>query len=923
MREPVLRASRVVPTAALFLLVGLLGGPAALPGTVAAVAHPSGAAGSCPGSYSTASMTGRLAYDHPFGATPVVGNRTIVVNYSYQETFSGPSSPTYRCIATNLSVPTATNGTFLVQPPIPAGNCTGVHHCQVNSGPFGPYRYRVVGGDPAGDLLRVGYNGSTIRLTWTSAFADLRLSPVGPLTVSTGDVVSLTASPWAGDGQPSPANVSYGWGVTGSGWRTDDTSGASTAVVAADGAGPGTAALSVNATYNGTVFPTVRRSVLLTAVTTTIANASVAPSAIDAEQSVSVALSGSGAAGYTYTGSVSPGDGSDPVALACASSSSGSPTVAVLCRATLAYPSPGTVQPVVNLTNGHSEARWDLPSVRIAPAMGITLGPDPAAGYPGLDVPFFLSVRDGTGTGPFGPACLAPGDGGSNCTTSFGPDLPIRHAYLSVGTYTASGWVVDGTGANRSATVPVTIADRPHVPATLGGCPTGVVEGSRVLSLTSDLSGGLWPAAYWWNDSRPNATLALGFRTADGPLEIPWNVSLVGDHVLTLTVVDALGTRVASTCRAVVVTGPAVAVTPVDATPLPSLPAGRTENVSFRAIDAAGATVPSFAALVELRATGPAAPGSLALVDAAGPLALSTQGFGEVPASAWDAGRLNLTFAATRSGLWNLTLVPGVGWPIHLAVPVVADGAEPRLVDPVVASSSDRGGATQYDVVDPYGNAVLGGYVIVRAAFAVGTVDTDAGIQDHRGIGRVWVNYSALDGGRGVIYVLSASGVQLLAPAIVPAAAVAPDPGNGMLAVAGLLVIGSAAGVAIVRHRFRRPRPGPEPEVEEPELARHAAGRDHLLRRLSEGAGVSLPDLAEGWTGPAPAPTPSEISEWLSTLVADGNAVARSDPLGRPIFLLATPPDDPPPLYLDESTLERALSSRAGTDEDPDPDGRP
>ncbi|HTT26056.1 MAG TPA: hypothetical protein VMH90_03720, partial [Thermoplasmata archaeon] len=278
-----------------------------------------------------------------------------------------------------------------------------------------------------------------------------------------------------------------------------------------------------------------------------------------------------------------------------------------------------------------------------------------------------------------------------------------------------------------------------------------------------------------------------------------------------------------------------------------------------------------------------------------------------VAAAAWGAdGRLNLSVGSQRAGTWFLNLSPAEGppaGPVGISLTVRADAVAPQLRDPSDAREGPRSGSTLYRIVDPYGNPIPEGFVVVRSAFPSGVLTVDEPIRD----GSVWVNYTAIGSSAGTVVVLSEYGVALLPTILVPAVAVATLAWDGPAILTGAAVVTAVAVVLAVRGRHRGP---PAPPGNDAELERHAAGRDHLLRKLAEGPCDAFPALASGWTGPPPRPERHELVEWLEALIADGLVVAQIGPAGRPEFLRADAGEVRSDLVLDDAALERALSRR-------------
>ena len=908
---------RMVP----FLLVALLStnpSMASHPGAGAAApldALSSSHGTPCPGPMIADQYPGSLGVDAPFGTPPAVANRTVHVDYWYQSNVtSATSGTTISCLARTATAVTGGNGSFVLPAGIPNGSCT-VHACTQNSGPFGPARFGVNATDPPGDTLRVTRDGTRVVLYWTAALAAVAISPWGRQVLSTDAPTNFTAVGSAGDGGPSPATLDPHWVISGADWSLIGASnGTTTRIEASDGAASGSLRLDANGSLNGTFLGMPPFVDALEAVPTSLSTGTLAPTSVDAGDPVSVALTGEGAAGYAYSAFAAPGLAVPAVALPCTVSAPNlQSVVSISCRGSFSYPSAGVAQPWANLSNGYSTARWTFPQVVVASALTVTMTPDPAAGYRNEAIPFVVGVASGSGTPPYGPACLAPGTGALECASVGSTSWSLGYAYTTDGSYTAVASVVDGAGANHTRSVPVHVADPPGLSSLSTG--TNRVAAGSTISITAYLSGGLWPARYWWNDSDPNGTLRSGALGSDGTLGLTQSFPWAGLHQITLTVVDALGTRVASSTALDVASGPANGLRCEGGTLLPDGAAGAVLPLHVRAVDAVGSVAGTFADPLVLTALGPS--GALDVNGSPAPVVPSGNGSWAVPGSAWAGGWLNLTYSSREAGRWNLSLSDPRSSSIptlRVTVSVVADGRHPRLVGAPGERPSGRSSDTHWTVEDPYGNPVVDGYVVVRSVFASGSLSVDSPILDQAGVGGVWVNYTALDDGAGTVHVLDEQNESLLPAIAVPAAAAAMGSSEVLpvLALLGLVTVGGI--LLVLRFRPRPARPGGS-ELEG-ELERHAAGRTHLLQRLSEGPASSLEDLEGAWEGPPPRPEPSEIVEWMAALLTEGVVSAEAGPGGAPRFVLTAERSEAPGLTLDDAALERALARR---DEEPDP----
>lgn len=873
-----------------------------------AAVHPAGA---CPGASIASSYRGQLNVTDPFESPPSVANRTVVASYEFQENITSDHVTTISCLPYNATASTGPTGAFTLTPTVPTGRCGGAY-CQVDTGPFGPVSFTLRNATPPGDLLRVDLRGTYVGLLWTRALASVSIDPSGPQVLSAEAPTNFSALALAGDGGPSPATLATHWVVRGTGWTLlGNATDPAVQLEGAAGASNGSLVLFANGSYLGTGFGFAPFVDALADVATTLGSASLSPVALDAGVAATVQLAGQGAAGYNYTAELAPGAGLAPQALACRSAPASLPSVlALTCAGRYTYADPGNETPLLSLTNGFSAANRSLPEVDVAPALSVVATPVAAAGYVGRPLSFAVAIGPGEGTPPYGPVCLAPGAGPTVCRSGGDGPWNLSARYPSPGSFDAELSVADAAGANRSVEVPVTIADVPDLGAVQSDGNT--VNTSSPLDLSAPYGGGLLPAWFWWNDTTLGTTLASGVVGADGTLALRFLSALPGYHALTLTVVDGLGSRNTSGIGLSVNAGPAAGLVAAGGALPSAVRAGTPWNLSVRMVTTAGITVTAYEGTVPVTLAGPGTAAAADWSGRTGALTAPSEGPLLVPSADWSDGYLNLSLTLTVAGAWNLSLGGGgvPGPPLELTVPVVADPLTERLLDPRTIDGGTRQNATLWTIVDGFGNPVLNGYVVVQSVFPSGSFVDESPVEVTGGIGRVWVNVTPLGSGAGTVWVRNPATGAWLLPAIAVPAAPSPTltPTSLLLFLAGgaLVAVGAAA---VARRAFRR-RPGPPDPSEE--LERHAAGRDHLLVRLAEGPTASWKELGRGWTGPRPPPTPAELGEWLSALVAEGAVQARRGPGGRPVFSLAGAPDGPAGVTLDAGALERALARRDG-----------
>ncbi|MCI4366229.1 MAG: hypothetical protein L3K08_00585 [Thermoplasmata archaeon] len=876
------------------------------PGSPAALGSP------CSGNRITSRFPGYVGTDHPFGHAPSVGGLMVTIDFEYQENNSSSSGYVLACRTTNATGVTSSSGTFLLNLSVPSGSCNGAQWCLTNTGPFGPFSFHLNRSDPPGDLLRAGWRRDRMELVWTSALGGVSVTPAGPINTSVNDPLRLTAEALAGDGSRSPADLSYLWLVKGGAWQVEGGgSNASASVESVGTGGAGIAAVEVTGSYNGTAMGSIIARVSVDAIVTRIETGALAPVAADEGQSIVVQLVGDGAVGFSYNATVYPGLEQPAVPLSCLPSPGGSTDVVVDCTGAVVYAAVGIASPSAILSNGHSNATWNFSNLTVAPPPEFSFTPDPAMGYSGAPIRFGLALAGATGTAPFGPACVASGTGAIDCAPPGGSTWSIDIAYARPGRYVAEGSVVDATGSNETRTVPVTVADLPRLGPV--AAPTDPLFVGGVDDLTANLSGGLWPLSYYWNDSIPGTTVAEGSLERDGAIQFAFTPTAPGLHQLSLVVVDAGGTRRAATVALDVGPGIPVRWEAIGGGDLPPVLAGQPANVSLRAVDRFGNSVAGFDPTLQMHVVGPGPAGHLEVNTPQGSASspAGTDPTGQIPAAAWGpSGLLNLSLSSLEVGTWRLNLtgapdLPGATLPI--SVVVRADDRGPKLLDPSRARSDPRSASTLWSIEDPYGNPILTGYIVIRTEFPSGVLDVDAPILAGANAGKVWVNYTAIGSDAGTVVVLSAYGLELLPTIQVPAASVLTVPWDGVTILGGSTIVTLVAIVFALRGRRRAT---PSEADGDAELERHAAGRDHLLRVLSDQPVDSFAFLASGWTGPAPRPDRPELIEWLSGLIAEGAIVAQYGPHGRPEFLRADAREVRSDLVLDDAALETALAHR-------------
>jgi hypothetical protein len=868
-----------------------------------------------------------------YSGTVVISNSTFIpvtpVNYSYFEeiasSVNGGVPYAYACDLANGSVsPTPPSGTFSLSIlPTPVESCGpevgGDQYCNTTSGPYVGVSVAPAPPYPTGLEPRVTRSGDAFHIEYYRDLVGVTLAPATPaLAWSTGAVVPYVATSVSSLGGPSPDPPSYTWTVTGAGWSlVGTTRGAEANVTAVPGAAQGN--LSVTATLetaSGTEV-TPPASAALTAVATTVVNATVTRTTVDEWQPLAVTLNGSGADGYVYRATVTPGLGGPPVSDECAVTAGAGGTGTIACSVPVTYSADGTAAPSVTLSNGDSSASVALPNVTVASPPVVAFASPDLAGYVGTPIPVVVTAESGTGLSPYAQACLADGLGRATCTESPGPTWTFTATYPAPGVYSARAWAVDAAGENVSTAAPVIVADPLGVELM---APPAPVPDGVATTLLANVSGGLVPARAWWNASDLAVPFAVVPISADGPISAPFDPPVQGSVTVSITVVDELGSVERSTVSVEVGVGPVTALVAATVAPLPSVLAGGPVALSWQAHDAAGEVVPDYdsAAEVELTEAGTDVPGWVNTSSGA-PLASPLPGWFNVPATAWSNGSLNLSVTATVAGTVDAQLTVAARGSPSVATYSVSFGPDVdhlRLFDPWVAESGPRSGATLWHVSDRFGNPAWGADLFVTAAFGASTITTAIPVaMDPDDAAVAWVNFSAPGASAGTVTVRDAAGDLLLAPVSVGSVGPTAIGSLPVMALVPSLALAVGAGVVVVRSR--RARAGAaRPVDEEAELRRLAEGREHVVAIVRALGPVDLAGLASAWE---PPPAPADLSDWVASLLTDNTLGAEFGDDGVPRFVLTPEAEEPPRIELDPAALERAELARDAATGEEDP----
>ena len=914
----------IVTLVAFFILGGLAtaaAGPAA-PGAGGHALLEAGGSASCGPAIPASGVQGSLTIDGGPLAPSAAGGLTLTYTYVLRyQTVETPGNISFGsgCVRAEGNATTTQVGSFSFVPPIPPTTCTaanGAELCTMYSEPAAPVGVSLAAGVPSGYAVTVAGSSSPITVTLIYQLASVTVAPGGPtVTTSVGAPTGFAASAWTANGSATGLPTTFSWNVNGTGWSFDGPAvGPSVHLTAVDGASAANVTVRADASVNGAELTPVTATVHVVAIPTEIETGEANRTVLDAGGMVGVRLTALGAGGFPYSAFVEPGLGLSEVAAPCRTGSTTGGTVEVVCAASITYPSAGTAQPYANVTNGYSSALWPFPNIEVHPPPDVQVGPAAPIGYALAPIAITVTAVNGSGAPPYVRACLAAPPAPTTCLGTPGPSWSFSRTFDLPGNYSAIASAVDADGTNASTALTVEV-----VPAlALGPVATSGpnVTAEAVVDLHATVSGGVLPLHYWWNISGLAGPLLDGDLSSDGTLTATDVPAVAGPMMVTLTVLDRLGTI--ATSELLLSVGPAAAerIAPVLAPPAGPVVVGTSVPLAWGAFDPMGAADTSFAAAVELNVGSTAAQlETWVNASAVGPLAPVGGGRFGVPANAWVDGVLevNLTVGTAAA---NVTIgLSGASLPgavASMSLSVEPDRAHVRLFSPTVVHAGARTNATLWRAEDRFGNPVPGALFTVELSFGGERDDVVvAAITLPDGGSGVWVNYSAPTGGDGRITIVDAAGAVVLGPLFVPAArgAPPPDPTVDALATVVPLSVAGAATFAVMRRRRRARETAP---VEE-ELRRLAEGRTRAVELIGRAGALDLPGLEEAWG----QPVPPALADWLASLVADGTVRATIGDDGRARFCLAHGSVGGPRVTFDPEVLDRSLRLRDEALDDP------
>jgi hypothetical protein len=531
----------ILGVVALLLIVAACVPPAATDSVGHRTGLAAALAGACLGAGVAANATATLVRVGSSIPLPSVGGVSITVDYFYTQTTRLANQTNTSCVAASASGLTGTSGNASIPLPIPSNVCSPTA-CATYAGPYGPLRFATAGA-PAGFFERDPTNGtSPATLWWDADLYRADTNVTGLRVVSADAPIAISAAAFDAVGDPVTSSLLYQWTLSGLGWELSSPSGPNVTVEGTSSGWTGTLSVTVEATFGTTTESVKSATISFVAITTELRNATASPAPVDPGRPVTFSLTGVGASGYSYVATVSPGLGVSPVTAPCTSAPLPNGTTNVSCRLSAVYPSAGTAFPTASISNGDSTSELPLAPVVVHPAEELSVAAPEWRTYPNRSLEITVNVTSGTGTAPYGPACLGtlPGPGltcefGNRTSFLFTVSFPVP------GDYVVQVTVADGLGENVSASAVVVVV--PLLTARANGSSAITLFTNQTAHLSVLVSGGALPIESWWNASTPTGTLCWGDLAFDGTIACPYPTSTLGATSLTVTLRDALGSE--------------------------------------------------------------------------------------------------------------------------------------------------------------------------------------------------------------------------------------------------------------------------------------------------------------------------------------------------------------------------------------------
>lgn len=497
------------------------------------------ATGTCSGATEPAAANGTLVLVGNSTPLPSVSGVPVHVHYYYTEIEKVGGATTETCVAASAAGPTGSGGSFSIPLPLPANHCLP-SSCFIYEGPYAPLTISTAGA-PSGYFEKDPSGGTRAApIFWEADLYAVALNVTGSEVVSTDAPVRLSAVGHDALGGPAVGSVAYHWHSAGLGWSNSSATGPNTTVQGIDSGWPGSVSVTAQATYASTT-ETVQSGILtLLPIATRVLSGTVSPDPVDPGVPITFVVRGTGAPGYSYSATVDPGLGAGTVAGGCANGPGANGTTNLTCQVRAAYPTAGTAYPTASLSNGYSSAQLTMTPVSVHPVEQVSLTLPRFVTYPNLPLALRVNVTNGTGSAPYGPACLSLGDGSAvTCLPGGGTNWTFNVSFRTPGSYELRASVSDRFGENVSSSTAVLVV--PLLTARANGSSTLTLVADQPAPLSVVVAGGALPISSWWNLSGAQAFFCAGNLDFDGTITCPFVPSSPGSTNVTVTLRDALG----------------------------------------------------------------------------------------------------------------------------------------------------------------------------------------------------------------------------------------------------------------------------------------------------------------------------------------------------------------------------------------------
>ncbi|MGA7846832.1 MAG: hypothetical protein WCB18_07090, partial [Thermoplasmata archaeon] len=511
--------------------------------------------GPCLGLGVPTKATGTLALVGTSTPLPSITGVSVRVDYFYTEETTTGADTNESCVPTSASSLTGSGGSIAVPLPLPVSRCvSGV--CVDYLGPYGPLGY-ATSGAPAGFFEQDPTNGTNSgAILWDADLYTAQMNRTGSHVVSVNALVSVSASAWNVVGTPAPGPLSYTWNLTGLDWFPSGLTAPNITVQGKDSTWVGSLSVTVQGSYGGTTESARSPVLSLDPLATTASSATTSPNPLDPGVPVTFVATGNGAAGYPYTLTVDPGAGTLPMSAPCEPTPLVNGTVNVTCQVEAAYPTAGNVTPTGSISNGDSSASLSFLPIAVHPVEQVSLTATKYVTYPNRTVVLTVTVTNGTGSSPYGPACLSVNAGSPlTCQPPNGTSWVFNESFPTPDNYTVRAFVADRFGENVSAAAEVVIV--PTLTVRVNGSASISVPANETHALVAVVAGGALPIQAVWNSSGTTRIACPNLIVSDGAVPCNFSVSSPVRLNVTLTLTDALGS-VASVVFRVTVTAASV-----------------------------------------------------------------------------------------------------------------------------------------------------------------------------------------------------------------------------------------------------------------------------------------------------------------------------------------------------------------------------